>query len=96
LEIVFSAIGINPPGLASMAPAPTTAIIGDDAILLICATAASVFWGFAGRCITRATQTSRIVAATMSKIETQVFGLEACASWPCCRAQRRLPRRSRS
>ena len=45
----FSAIGMNAPGLASAAPAPTIATIGDEATFSICVEHASVRFGFGGR-----------------------------------------------
>ena len=48
-EIAFSASGMKPPGFASTAPAPTIAITGDEATLLICATMPSIFAWSGGR-----------------------------------------------
>ncbi len=75
-EIVFRAIGMKAPGFASAAPAPTIAIAGDDATLLICATIASSRFGLRGRRSLAATQASSRAPAAMSTQETHVFGLD--------------------
>src|SRR5262249_4719667 len=72
----FSAIGMNAPGFASAAPAPTIATAGDEATLLICATMASSFARLRGRRSLAATHAMRSVPATMSKTDTHVFGLD--------------------
>ena len=73
-EIVFSAIGMKPPGLASIAPAPTIAIAGEDAIFDIFSIIDCVVFGFTGLRIRRPAKRNRTAASTMSRIETHVFG----------------------
>src|SRR4051794_39213150 len=75
-EMLLSASGMNPPGFASAAPAPTTAIAGDAATRPIWLIAFSVRSGFAGRRRTLITQPARMTAATTSTIATQVFGVD--------------------
>src|SRR5262249_42038503 len=75
-EIVFNAIGMKPPGLASVAPAAKIATAGDDATLLICSMAAAMRAGLGGwraRFTTNATSTT---ASTTSMIATHVFGVD--------------------
>ena len=73
-EIVFSAIGMKPPGLASVAPAATIAIHGADATEPIFSIIAASFFGSSGLRIFVATQNSSSAASTMSRIATHVFG----------------------
>ena len=79
----FNAIGMNAPGLASAAPAPTTATTGDEATFCICASMLSVRFVFGGRRRTTTTNTSSARASTTSSTATHVFGvlgvLEAAA-----------------
>src|SRR5690348_1080899 len=54
-EIAFSASGMNAPGFASAAPAPTIATAGEDATLLIRVTMPSTLAGSSGRFLVLAT-----------------------------------------
>ena len=75
-EIVLSAIGMKPPGLASAAPAPTIAIAGDDATRPIWSIMPAARSGFGGRRRRRITQAAISTAATTSTIATHVFGVD--------------------
>ena len=57
-EMSFSAIGMKPPGFASAAPAPTTAITGESDTLLIWSIMLPCVCGSRGRRSTRDVQTS--------------------------------------
>ena len=74
-EMSLSAIGMKAPGFASAAPAPRTATAGEDATLPIFWTASEIFFGSAGRRMTRTTQKRRSRPKTTSRIDTHVFGL---------------------
>ena len=75
-EMAFMAIGMKPPGFASAAPAPTIAIHGDEAILLIWSTMLWARFGSRGRRRNRTMKNTRKRAATMSITATQGFGYE--------------------
>src|SRR6185437_1402502 len=75
-EISFIAIGMKPPGFASVAPAATIAIHGDEAILLIWST---IFWarfGSRGRRRNRMLKNTRKRARTISITATHGFGYD--------------------
>ena len=74
----FSAIGMKPPGFASAAPAPTTAIAGESATRSICAIMLAARFGSRGRRSRRIVHTSSAAPRTTSSMATQVFGLEGC------------------
>ena len=67
---------MNPPGLASVAPAPTMATAGESATRPMRATMPATFSRFGGRRSSHTIQTTNATAATTSKIATQVFGCE--------------------
>src|SRR4051812_14016242 len=68
---------MNPPAFASIAPAPTIAIAGEEATALIRAIIPADFSGSVGRRTNRATTTSRSAPAITSTTATQVFGADA-------------------
>ena len=70
---------MNAPGFARAAPAPTTAMAGDEATLLIWATIDSSRFGSRGRRSRATTQAISSAPATMSTTHTHVFGLDACS-----------------
>jgi hypothetical protein len=79
------AIGTNPPGFASVAPAATIAIAGEDEILLIFSIASAVRLGSRRRRSARTTYRSTNTPTSTSKIATHVAGVlelfeEAAAS----------------
>jgi hypothetical protein len=67
---------MKPPGFASVAPAATIAIHGDEAILLIWSTMLWARFGFRGRRRNRTLKNTRRTAAMMSITATQGFGYE--------------------
>ena len=73
-EISFSANGMNPPGLASVAPAAAIAIADEDAIPLICSIIRSARPGSGGRRAARATNASTAAPAATSTTATHVLG----------------------
>src|SRR6185312_7780197 len=75
-EIVFSAIGMNPPGFASSAPAPTIATAGDEASPPIRSIAAFVWAGSGGLRKKRTATTTSTAPNTTSRIATHVFGVD--------------------
>ena len=75
-EISLRASGMKPPGLASIAPAPTIAAAGDDATVLIFAIIPAALSGSAGRRSSRTANTSTSAPATTSTIATHVLGVE--------------------
>src|SRR5947209_1877762 len=89
-EMSFSAIGMNPPGLANVAPAATTAITGEDEILLILLMALAVRSGSRGRRCARTTYTRSKTPMTTSMIATHVGGslelLDEAAAFPSTNA----------
>src|ERR1051326_5708463 len=76
--MLLSASGMNPPGLASVAPAPITAIARELATVLILAIMLWARRGFAGRRIVRTTQAMISTPATTSTTATHVLGVEGC------------------
>jgi hypothetical protein len=76
-EMLFNASGMKAPGFARTAPAPTTAIAGEEATLLIRATIASTLAGSSCLFLVLTTYTIRRQAATTSMIATDVLGAEA-------------------
>ena len=75
-EMSFSAIGMKPPGLASAAPAPTTAIAGEEASPLTLSTICFSLSGLIGLRASRAAKNTASAPRTRSRIATQVFGCE--------------------
>src|ERR671937_734021 len=73
-EMSLRASGMNPPGLASVAPAPTMAMTGELAILLICSTMLLMRLELGGRRRAPTTHAARTMAATTSTIATHVLG----------------------
>lgn len=69
---------MKPPGLASIAPAPTIAIARDEATSPMRCTMASVRRESGGRRKARTTKPMISAAATTSTIATQVFGVDGC------------------
>ena len=93
--MLFSAIGMNPPGFASVAPAMMTAIAEPETTWSSFATIDAVRAGSRGLCMTRATYASRSTAATTSSTATHVFGVSepvAAASPSANAAIRPIPR----
>lgn len=72
----FIASGMKPPGFASVAPAATTAIHGDEAILLIWSTMLWARFGSRGRRRNRTMKNTMRRAATMSITATQGLGYD--------------------
>ncbi len=90
-EIAFRASGMKPPGFASTAPAPTIAITGDEATLLMRSTMLSIFAGSGGRRSSRQPKPATSTAATMSNTLTHVFWPEVedgAAALPSTKAAR--------
>ncbi len=75
-EMSFIAIGMKPPGFASVAPAATIAIHGDEAILLIWSTMPWARFGSRGRRRNRTLKNTRRRAATMLITATQGLGYD--------------------
>jgi hypothetical protein len=75
-EMSFIASGMKPPGFASVAPAATIAIHGDEAIVLILSTMLWARFGSRGRRRNRTTANTRRTAAMMSTTATQGLGYD--------------------
>jgi hypothetical protein len=75
-EIVFSAIGMNAPGLASTAPAPMTVTAGDDATRFMRSIIDAVVLGSTGRRMRLPAKRKIATARTTSRTATQVFGVD--------------------
>ena len=71
----LSAIGMNAPGFASAAPAPTIATAGEDATFCIWASMLAARLGFGGLRSAWTTNVNRKAPATTSKIATAVVGV---------------------
>src|SRR5436190_1652688 len=74
-EMFLRAIGMNAPGFARAAPAPTIAMTGEDATFCICVIMLADLVGFGGFLSVLTTNASSRAPATTSKIETHVLGL---------------------